>query len=629
MTTPGHTLPGAVLSSLRGGIGRPAGRVVAFWRQYRAVAAEALEGQLRRVAIIAAADAFGAASRVLVIGLLAICIDLIQHGAIEGPPALQMLGSLLIGHPADVSPQERMGVFLTIAAAILALLALGSAATYGAQAEGRSLGRAYHRRCVGRLVRTAERLRPGVAGPEPPGLDDIVRGATRNSMHMGRATVAMVGLLQTSINLAFLAVLLLVLDPYLTLLVLGAVVVGAPVMYRVSARIQRDARGYFQEATRRWGSQVGNAARRLDSLVLPGDPPRASDELLLASPAADQYFEGRRRIQLASARMVLFAGLIRALVFTLMFVIFGYLGFEGKRGWGEMFAYLTALIVVATYGQGFLALVGKLNLVHPQVAAYRHTLRVLAKAVRGRAARSRDASARAPLPLLRVAGAVPPHSERALELVPGMVVLWVSEVPAGRMGFAEWAAGLLEDDARAEGLLGSLALALRRRPGPVGYRVEALVGGAAGERFLAALGLANELAALRQSGPAVMDDALWDSLSDRLQGALLMTLLASCSARTVVLGQQIAATLEEQEASLLRGLFADRLVLLAQTPPVARAGFADWVVLGSPGGVEGIWEARAYAEQRAGIERAVPALRSRGLGDDEREEEDLELLEDD
>jgi len=201
--------------------------------------------------------------------------------------------------------------------------------------------------------------------------NEIRQLAMRDPNHMGRAIESVVHLVQPMCRWAASVVMLLVLQPVLTLMVAPFLVLITPVIYRLSASVQSDARRFYNGSATEFGRHVAEVMRQIEGRnVAYENGGETVATALYANPHVSGYFDGLDCIKLMKSRMLLATSLFSSLLLALVLLATGYLASIQTLSWSMVIAYLMSIRYFVNNMKGSIGGFTNLNHFYPSIQRY-------------------------------------------------------------------------------------------------------------------------------------------------------------------------------------------------------------------------------------------------------------------
>ena len=509
------------------------------------------------------------------------------------------------------------GTLLAMCGGAVLLLLLGSAwlAWMSRRHEVRLLSR-YQEFCTRRAL-------DWLGGPLfvlPVGSDaaydarDVRRTVRGDAAFLGRAVRLLVAGVVPGVTFVLAGVTLLVLEPVITLVTIGVVLVSVAFLYRVNLAAAHSS--HALEA------QLPRVAKEMNHLMAGlrdrSAPTIGAQELRepFASGGFRGYLDARDARMFAMERGRFVSNAFLAVVMFAVIVMLGIDLIAEGTGWGRLLIYIVALRHGLVNFRSFTTMLTSINRFHKQISRYR----TLLHAAESNAAEVREAPS-GPLAIHCTAPEVA-ESATALELHPGACALVATPLSAGRYMLGALLAALAPRDAASW----QSSVAFAGAPAhvwsggdPVGVGspvTEAEVRRLAGSTALADAVV--RLAAEVESG--------WDTAPRPVR--LLYTLAAAlrhAPALLVVPAAEFARLPDDVQQQVREALHDVIVLLVGGERPIPAQLPVDHVIVGRPTAVAGLGDWAWWCAQRSAIESAL-GLRSGAIVDDADEMDEEELL---
>ena len=412
---------------------------------------------------------------------------------------------------------------------LLVLMTLGALATYLAMVKARALARSFHSQSAVRGIQILCRATSMDHALLPPSEAEFRRLIVRNCLLLGKAIEAITSLAAPLWRTAVLAIALFALDLRLSLVVTPLFLLLLPLVYKLTAGVQEDARSFYDRAVIAMSRKIGAFIRLINNQNVLTRPDRigwlgrAYDD----DPEVHDYFDAYDRIQLAQDRVQLATSLVSSVFLVSALVVGGYLATVRSLDWGIVTGYLFALLQLIAALRQVLGAVTNLSLYYPAVGQYRDFY--LASHPPPHPASPTSAHRDIEHVSVR-AGASSPVRNMTLEIRRGRPVCVISKLPLNRLdldallrplcrrGSAPrqfWSEQTCFVGARSMPRFGSLAFNLALDHDDPDSPADVL-------HILRELDLDAEINALENGVEAVLDEQRWPQLSPHLRLALMI-----------------------------------------------------------------------------------------------------------
>jgi ABC-type multidrug transport system fused ATPase/permease subunit len=258
---------------------------------------------------------------------------------------------------------------LVIAAAVLALmLVLAAVANYWSVRRARAIGRACTEAAVLDLIRMVDR-----AESMPEGIDssDLRTMGVRGSRLMGISVENSIRLIHPLVQVVVLAASLFWLDTWATALLLPALLIPLPFLWKFNSGVRASAREFYSTAASGFGKAVGRAVDTLQHARGENETLReAALETYANTPEVESFFGRYDDMSLTSSRAILISSLFRPLILAYVLLLMGVQVSGGDMTWPGAIAFLLVLIQMTARAEGLVAHVSVLSRLYTQVEPF-------------------------------------------------------------------------------------------------------------------------------------------------------------------------------------------------------------------------------------------------------------------
>ena len=294
----------------------------------------------------------GAVALLSVLKLIATFVS--EMGEASNSPA-----SLLFG-------ENQLLALAILSLCVLMLLLIATGSTYFAALLSRRTGRQTYVQLVKSAVLALGKIQ--FIPIESATLSPLVlkQHFTRNSLHAGMAAESMLGLLPAIMYVLSASVVLMLTEPWISLVVLGVGVLMLPAVYSLSQYILRNAEAFYSTAAREHTKAMRNLANYYDCSTLKQPTPDDAEKVVQTAVTRD-YLDRLDTNRLASYKMYVLATLFLSAAVSLGIFVFGWLVLSGGRTWDSLIVYAGALFLFMRGLQGFMSQFAILNRFYPQI----------------------------------------------------------------------------------------------------------------------------------------------------------------------------------------------------------------------------------------------------------------------
>lgn len=347
-----------------------------YFAAYSSVLREGLTlpGQKGRFISVVVADALATLCEGGVVLLLARTASLAAQPMRPSPIGEGSIGQYFFDTLSRIATGFGIGeaqfmVLLAVVTSCL-LLAISVILRFVAAKHSRKLARCYHMAIVERVVDEAvspEKL-TDISGEFDE--RELKTTVAQRSIHVSKSLEVLSRLFQA---LAFLAVATLAafsVNWRLMFLITGLGALFVPAALIAMRVTHSSSQKFFNKGGSLLSSKVEEVLREARWKYVPVEAATAPGRDLLRSSTVLEYFELFDSIQLASARMMLFSGLMRLVLFSIGTGAIAYYIMTTDHNFSRIVIFACTLMLALRYVQGCLSYVSTLNLYYPQVARY-------------------------------------------------------------------------------------------------------------------------------------------------------------------------------------------------------------------------------------------------------------------
>ena len=243
---------------------------------------------------------------------------------------------------------------LVFAAGVLAvMLALAAVANYLSVRRARAIGRGCTESAVLELIHLVDR-----ADTMPEGLDTgaLRMMGVRGSRLRGVSVENAIRLIHPFVQVLVLAASLFWLDAWATALLLPALLVPLPFLWRFNRRVRASAREFYDTAASGFGKAVGQAVDTLQHARLEHEILReATLETYHNTPEVESFFGCYDDMSLTSSRAILISSLFRPVILAYVLLLVGVQVSGGDMTWPDAIAFLIILLQMTARAEGLVA----------------------------------------------------------------------------------------------------------------------------------------------------------------------------------------------------------------------------------------------------------------------------------
>jgi len=311
----------------------------------------------------------GAFAQGSTIGFIAVAIDRLRS---PEPVNVPVVDAVL------ANTTLTLGIF---GATLVLIMVTGAACVFIASKQTRSLARDFQKRC-------ARRILGALASPTVVDYDRLQLQESslqtlmvRDCTHLGKVMEMLINSAEPLARLLVCALILLYLDPVLTLTITPLFLLLVPLLYNLTTLIQRDAREYFERALSRMASQVRSLvmmSNQQNVLKREGHS-EWLDEFYCNDSAITAYYNEYDNIQLARQKMRLGISLLNSVFLLSTLLVSGYLAVRHGYSWGAAIAYILAMAQVLNAVKTISGNLTSICMFYPAVERYRSFLDVHAR----------------------------------------------------------------------------------------------------------------------------------------------------------------------------------------------------------------------------------------------------------
>ncbi len=258
---------------------------------------------------------------------------------------------------------------LSIAAALLAfMLAIAAVANYLSVRRARAIGRACTEASVLELIHLIDR-----ADSMPDGMDSRKLRAmgVRGSRLTGVSVENAIQMIHPLVQVLVLAGSLFWLDAWATGLLLPALLVPLPFLWRFNRKVRASANIFYDTAAAGFGKAVGRAVDTLQHSRVENDTlKQAALDTYHNTPEVNEFFHSYDDMSLTSSRAILISSLFRPFILAYVLLLLGVQVSSGDMTWPGAIAFLLVLIQMTSRAEGLVAHVSVLSRLYTQVEPF-------------------------------------------------------------------------------------------------------------------------------------------------------------------------------------------------------------------------------------------------------------------
>lgn len=261
-----------------------------------------------------------------------------------------------------------LGGLMLASVSLASMLAIAAGANYFSVRRARAIGRACMENTVIGLMDLIER-----AESLPEGMDErtVRKMGVRGSRLTGVSVESTIQLIGPMAQLVILTGALFWLDAWVTVLLLPALLVPLPVLWRHNRNVRASATLFYDGAAPGFGKAVGRALNTLLQARGANETIRdATIETYRNTPEVQQFYGTYDDMQLTASRAVLITSLFRPLILVYVLFLLGVQITRDDLGWPVAIAYLLMLIQLTSRAEGLVAQFSVLSRLYTQVEPF-------------------------------------------------------------------------------------------------------------------------------------------------------------------------------------------------------------------------------------------------------------------
>ncbi len=258
---------------------------------------------------------------------------------------------------------------LSIAAALLAfMLAIAAVANYLSVRRARAIGRACTEASVLELIHLIDR-----ADSMPDGMNarKLRSMGVRGSRLTGVSVENAIQLIHPLVQVLVLSGSLFWLDAWATGLLLPALLIPIPFLWRFNRKVRASANVFYDSAAPGFGRAVGHAVDTLQHSRVQNDTlKQAALDTYHNTPEVGEFFHSYDNMSLTSSRAILISSLFRPFILAYVLLLLGVQVSSGDMTWPGAIAFLLVLIQMTSRAEGLVAHVSVLSRLYTQVEPF-------------------------------------------------------------------------------------------------------------------------------------------------------------------------------------------------------------------------------------------------------------------
>ncbi|MFT4561410.1 MAG: ABC-type multidrug transport system fused ATPase/permease subunit [Gammaproteobacteria bacterium] len=332
-----------------------AGRVRSFIDLYWNYALVGVQPYRARFALITMLDTASALGRAGLIASIALFVGLMESTDGFTVPYL------------DLTLANNLRSVVLVSALLLVIQLFSAWAAYYSSVEARKLARAFYKTVTVSIMNTYATRKRTSNDRDRFSRPTVQRHLMLGARQSGIAFESLICLIRPLLYCIVAASMMYYLDRNLSLVLLPALVILAPLAYKMSSSIQRDARDFYDGQAQAMGGKINEYLIELDSASYAENRLYPIDESLNSTPEIESFLDGFDRVRLANERMGFMISSLNAAILAIALLIFGYQATTGGRSWSLAVAFLGSLAYLASSAQVLFAYLANLSRFYPQV----------------------------------------------------------------------------------------------------------------------------------------------------------------------------------------------------------------------------------------------------------------------
>jgi hypothetical protein len=580
-------------------------RILSFLSGYLQIAKEGILPYPYRFVAVVAMDGTSAVVRGGVIAFLAFFVGVMESSKGRTLPIL------------NITLENNFDSVLIASLVMLLMLLFSAWATFFSAIETRAIGRRFHTELVARVLDNYHLSRAAGRSGEVYNAQAVIEHVTRNALQSGIALEVMIRLIQPLCYAVVALGMLIYFDVLLTMIILPVMTLVVPLVYRISARIQSDAREFYSNEAREMGITIANMVTAMDAASYAGAPDYPFRSTVERSQPLRRYLDGFDNNQLGNDRMNFVMAMFTGCLIAGVMCAFGYYATAGDRSWGAAVAYIGSLVYFANSARSLLVNVTNLNRFYPQVRDLRTFFDDLAFV-------DRTGAVSAPN-VLRFSNTAGGNHSGDLVVAAGDVLYLYEPLDLSRTNFTAITDPLRNAIGNGESLEVAEFAKPAMKPPSVTLR-EAIAtkssgtGGLDIDAIVKTFGLSDEIEGLSDGIDTILDVDQWAQASPVLKALYRVLPLQVSDGSVVFLDPGIFLPVEETLRKQLLTLLGNKIVVLAgRNDPAQLAELASKVVVIDNDAIVGIGDVAWAAEFASSVSwyRSVQSASAAGGGIDE------------
>jgi len=239
---------------------------------------------------------------------------------------------------------------VSLGALIFLLICVGAWTTYKASLSTRNIGRNVHKTILHNIIKQLQKRTPsssiGLENNQEFTINKLKRNVLRNSVQLGIAAETIVRAIRPlSYSLVGFG-LIMFIDVNLSVILIFFSILCLPIITNFSKKTSSKTRLFYESRVNEYGRDIVAVLNNLDSSSLLSSNIVQVDDYVLKIPSVTPYLDGYDEFLLANNKMSFIVTIMQSAIFGLILIMLGMQVLDGDKSWGEMMAYMIALLAL-------------------------------------------------------------------------------------------------------------------------------------------------------------------------------------------------------------------------------------------------------------------------------------------